>query len=134
MFCLDRHRDSPSFRLPTHRPHTICLSLPGSTLAPVVKFKRPTSAPQEPLVSDSTPRPYSATTRQVQSPTSHETLTYYAFPDIHRQKIRTNNPLERIMREIRRRIRVVGPFQTVHTDASPTTSQRVVGRYRFDGG
>jgi transposase-like protein len=24
-----------------------------------------------------------------------ETLTYYAFPDIHWQKIRTNNPLER---------------------------------------
>jgi putative transposase len=36
----------------------------------------------------------------------HETLTYYAFPDIHWQKIRTNNPLERIMREIRRRTRV----------------------------
>ncbi len=32
-----------------------------------------------------------------------ETLTYYAFPDIHWQKIRTNNPLERIMKEIRRR-------------------------------
>ena len=40
----------------------------------------------------------------------HETLTYYAFPDIHWLKIRTNNPLERIMREIRRRTRVVGAF------------------------
>ena len=30
-----------------------------------------------------------------------ETLTYYAFPDIHWQKIHTNNPLERIMRETR---------------------------------
>ena len=30
----------------------------------------------------------------------NETLTYYAFPDIHWQKIRTNNPLERIMRRI----------------------------------
>ena len=39
-----------------------------------------------------------------------ETLNYYAFPDIHWQKIRTNNPLERIMREIRRRTRVVGAF------------------------
>jgi putative transposase len=39
-----------------------------------------------------------------------ETLTYYAFPDIHWHKIRTNNPLERIMREIRRRTRVVGAF------------------------
>jgi transposase-like protein len=38
----------------------------------------------------------------------HETLTYYGFPDIHWQKIRTNNPLERIMKEIRRR--VVGAF------------------------
>ena len=40
----------------------------------------------------------------------HETLTYYALPDIHWQKIRTNNPLEQIMREIRRRTRVVGAF------------------------
>jgi mutator family transposase len=39
-----------------------------------------------------------------------ETLTYYGFPDIHWQKIRTNNPLERIMKEIRRRTRVVGAF------------------------
>jgi putative transposase len=40
----------------------------------------------------------------------NETLTYYTFPDIHWQKIRTNNPLERIMREIRRRTRAVGAF------------------------
>jgi len=35
-----------------------------------------------------------------------ETLTFYAFPDSHWIKLRTNNPLERIMREIRRRTRV----------------------------
>ena len=29
----------------------------------------------------------------------HETQTYYGFPDIHWQKIRANNPLERIMKE-----------------------------------
>lgn len=40
----------------------------------------------------------------------HETLTYYAFPGSHWIKLRTNNPLERIMREIRRRTRVVGAF------------------------
>ena len=39
-----------------------------------------------------------------------ETLTYYAFPDSHWRKIRTNNPLERIMKEIRRQTRVVGAF------------------------
>ena len=39
-----------------------------------------------------------------------ETLTYYNFPASHWRRIRTNNPLERIMREIRRRTRVVGAF------------------------
>lgn len=39
-----------------------------------------------------------------------ETLTYYGYPDTHWRRIRTNNPLERIMREIRRRTRVVGAF------------------------
>ena len=42
--------------------------------------------------------------------TVHETLAYYKYPDRHWQRIRTNNPLERIMREIRRRTRVVGAF------------------------
>lgn len=39
-----------------------------------------------------------------------ETLSYYGFPREHWRKIRTNNPLERIMKEIRRRTRVVGSF------------------------
>ena len=39
-----------------------------------------------------------------------ETLSYYQFPEQHWRRIRTNNPLERIMREIRRRTRVVGAF------------------------
>ena len=39
-----------------------------------------------------------------------ETLTYYHYPQTHWIRIRTNNPLERIMREIRRRTRVVGAF------------------------
>ncbi|QDT73342.1 Transposase, Mutator family [Lacipirellula limnantheis] len=33
-----------------------------------------------------------------------------AYPREHWIRIRTNNPLERIMREIRRRTRVVGAF------------------------
>jgi transposase-like protein len=43
-------------------------------------------------------------------PAIEETLTYYDFPDNHWVRIRTNNPLERIIREIRRRTRVVGAF------------------------
>jgi putative transposase len=39
-----------------------------------------------------------------------ETLSYMAHPREHWTRIRTNNPLERIMREIRRRTRVVGAF------------------------
>jgi len=39
-----------------------------------------------------------------------ETLSYMNFPREYWRRIRTNNPLERIMREIRRRTRVVGCF------------------------
>ncbi len=39
-----------------------------------------------------------------------ETLSYYDLPPEHWRCLRTNNPLERLMREIRRRTRVVGAF------------------------
>jgi putative transposase len=39
-----------------------------------------------------------------------ETLSYYQLPPEHWRCLRTNNPLERLMREIRRRTRVVGSF------------------------
>ena len=39
-----------------------------------------------------------------------ETLTFMNFPEEHWLRIRTNNTLERINREIRRRTRVVGTF------------------------
>jgi transposase-like protein len=39
-----------------------------------------------------------------------ETISYMAFPREHWRRIRTNNPLERMNREIRRRTRVVGNF------------------------
>lgn len=39
-----------------------------------------------------------------------ETLSYFDFPREHWRCLRTNNPLERVMREIRRRTRVVGAF------------------------
>ena len=39
-----------------------------------------------------------------------QTLSYYAFPREHWRSLRTNNPLERILREVRRRTRAVGAF------------------------
>jgi putative transposase len=39
-----------------------------------------------------------------------ETLSYMAFPREYWTRLRTNNPLERILREVRRRTRVVGAF------------------------
>ena len=39
-----------------------------------------------------------------------ETLTYCEFPYEHWTRIRTNNVIERLNREIRRRTRVVGTF------------------------
>jgi len=44
-----------------------------------------------------------------------ETLTYYSYPSTHWRQIRTNNPLERIIRETRRRTRVVGVFPDGHS-------------------
>lgn len=44
-----------------------------------------------------------------------ETLSYYACPEQHWRWIRTNNLPERIMREIRRRTRVVGCFPDGHS-------------------
>ena len=44
-----------------------------------------------------------------------QTLTYYGYPSAHWRKLRTNNPLERIIREIRRRTRVVGAFPDGHS-------------------
>ncbi|MCC6971872.1 MAG: IS256 family transposase [Phycisphaerales bacterium] len=39
-----------------------------------------------------------------------ETLSYMAFPREHWRCLRTNNPMERLNREVRRRTRVVGAF------------------------
>ena len=41
---------------------------------------------------------------------SNETFSFYHFPVEHWKRIRTNNGLERIMKEIRRRTRVIGSF------------------------
>ncbi len=40
----------------------------------------------------------------------HETFAYYAYPPQHWLKIKTNNPMERLLKEARRRTKVVGAF------------------------
>jgi hypothetical protein len=40
----------------------------------------------------------------------HETFAYFAYPSQHWIKIRTNNPMERLLKEARRRTKVVGAF------------------------
>ncbi|KXF75622.1 hypothetical protein ATN84_16660 [Paramesorhizobium deserti] len=49
-----------------------------------------------------------------------ETLTFYAFPDSDWLKIRTNNPLVRIMKEIRRRTRVAAPTTEITKNSQST--------------
>ena len=41
----------------------------------------------------------------------HETFTFYAYPPQHWIKLKTNNPMERLLKEARRRTKVVGAFQ-----------------------
>jgi putative transposase len=43
-----------------------------------------------------------------------ETLTYYAFPEEHWRRIRTNNPLERILREVRRSAQIKSAKDSGH--------------------
>jgi transposase-like protein len=41
-----------------------------------------------------------------------DVLAYFAFPQAHWRQIRSTNPLERLNKELRRRVRVVGIFPT----------------------
>lgn len=58
-----------------------------------------------------------------------ETLTYMRFPRTHWRSLRTNNPMERIMREIRRRTNVVGTFPD-----GQSALMLVSARLRYIGG
>ena len=44
-----------------------------------------------------------------------ETLTFYAYPSQHWLKLKTNNPMERLLKEARRRTKVVGAFPDGHS-------------------
>ena len=51
----------------------------------------------------------SSTAKKLQDGTE-ETLTYMDFPTQHWSRIRTNNTIERLNREIKRRTKVIGTF------------------------
>ena len=44
-----------------------------------------------------------------------ETLSFYAYPPQHWIKLKTNNPMERLLKEARRRTKVVGAFPDGHS-------------------
>ena len=52
-----------------------------------------------------------------------ETLTYCDFPSEHWTRIRTNNVIERLNREIRRRTRVVGCFPDGNSALMPVCAR-----------
>lgn len=52
-----------------------------------------------------------------------DTLTYYSFPSSHWRRILANNPLERIMREIRRLSRNVSVFPDGKSALIPAVCQ-----------
>jgi len=45
----------------------------------------------------------------------HETLTFFVYPPQHWLKLKTNNPMERLLKEARRRTKVVGAFPDGHS-------------------
>ena len=47
---------------------------------------------------------------QIVAEGAEETFSYYNFPREHWLKIRTNNPMERTLKEVRRRVKVIGAF------------------------
>jgi putative transposase len=62
-----------------------------------------------------------------------ETLSYYPMPSEHWRSIKTNNPLERLMREIRRRTRVVGAFPDGKSALMPVAARlRYIATTRWD--
>ena len=62
---------------------------------------------------------------EVVEASQHEIFAYYAFPEEHWQRIRNSNPLERILREIKRRTKVVAALSdgnlTLHLTAARLT-------------
>ena len=62
-------------------------------------------------VVDSMARPYPKVA-ELLTAAEPDLLSHFAFPETHRSRIRSTNPLERLNKEIKRRTAVVGIFPT----------------------
>jgi transposase-like protein len=97
--------------------------VPNSKVADVARMLKAIHAQEDRPAADTKAREVVAKLQAMKLPIAaefaetrgHETLTYYEFPTNHWRRLRTNNPLERIIREIRRRTRVVGAFPDGHS-------------------
>jgi putative transposase len=110
-------------RCVVHFYRNVFSHVPNSKVADVARMLKAIHAQEDRSSADAKTREVVAKLRAMKVPAAaelletkgHETLTYYAFPTNHWRQLRTNNPLERIIREIRRRTRVVGAFPDGHS-------------------
>jgi putative transposase len=110
-------------RCVVHFYRTVFSQVPNSKVAEVARMLKAIHAQEDRSAADAKAKEVVAKLRALKLPKAaallevkgHETLTYYAFPTNHWRQLRTNNPLERIIRGIRRRTRVVGAFPDGHS-------------------
>jgi putative transposase len=110
-------------RCVVHFYRNVFSHVPNSKVAEVARMLKAIHAQEDRSAADAKAREIVAKLRAMKLPRAaelletrgHETLTYYGFPTNHWRQLRTNNPLERIIREIRRRTRVVGAFPDGHS-------------------
>ena len=110
-------------RCVVHFYRNVFSQVPNSKVAEVARMLKAIHAQEDRLAAEAKTKEVVTKLRAMKLPKAaelletkgHETLTYYGFPTNHWRQLRTNNPLERIIREIRRRTRVVGAFPDGHS-------------------
>ena len=120
---LELYSDARWQRCVVHFYRNVFSHAPNSKIAGVARMLKAIHAQEDRSAADTKTREVVAKLRAMKLPAAaelletkgHETLTYYEFPTNPWRQLRTNNPLERIIREIRRRTRVVGAFPEGHS-------------------
>jgi len=110
-------------RCVVHFYRNVFSQVPKSKVAEAARMLKAIHAQEDRRAAEDKAREVTAKLRAMRLPKAaefveakaHETLTYFAFPSNHWRQVKTNNPLERIIREIRRRTRVVGAFPDGHS-------------------